>query len=389
MPNADADTYSLVKIPFPKGTYVIPMDEKQTDILNAYGFAHALLRNSTGIFRSIQPPAVNLTTELYGTTRFEGGPFLIWRESAPTVEQVKNSFPTVAVDRLQQISVVDNVLAIEEPTGILIIKGAYNWGETEDLLEDMSIPYSIITHENLESNPSILNDYNLVVDDCTGWNGNIEDGMISAIRTYVEEGGNIVFTDRAILEATKIFPGHITVGASLRGLWPSRVIQHADPPSQYWGSTEISIYTEHNGIVMKSASQDTKVLLRSDSYGPDRRILAAYFEYGEGLVELFAYHPIEQKTHSSLAYIFASSLYGNIFVGGKTTLPTPLPPRPVPIAVPPPAAPPPPPPPPSIPAAVALPAGYLFAGAFPLGLMAVLKSKLGIKLKRKIAVTAK
>jgi hypothetical protein len=390
--NTEADAYSLSKIPFPEGTYIIPMDGKQTDILKAYGFAHALLRNSTGVFRLIQPPNVNLTTELYGNALFEGGPFMVWKESGPIVEQVKTSFPTVTLDRLQSIHVSANVLVVDEPTNILIIKGAYNWGETEDLLNDMNIPYDLMDYAVLESSASsisILKQYNLVVDDCSGWNGNIQEEMIFAFQTYVEDGGNLVFTDRAILEAVKIFPGYVTTAGSLKGSWSSHVIQTGEPPSQYWGSTEISIYTELNGIVIETVGEGASALLYSSEYGIHQRILAAYFYYGDGLVELFAYHPKEQKIHSHLTYIYASALYGNLFIGGKTTLPPPSPSNQVPLVVPPPAVPPPPPPPPSIPIAVALPAGYLYAGALPLGLIAVLKSKLRLKLKRKIAVRAK
>lgn len=392
--SSEVEAYSLEKVPFPSGTYIIPMDEKQVDILRAYGFAHALLRNGTTLYRIIQPPDITLTTELHDTIVFKGGPFLIWDEFGATIDQVKKSFPTVTLDRIQDVFVSESVMAIEEPTRILIIKGNYNWGKTEVLLDDMEIPYEVKGYKEVESNTKILDGYNLVVDDCSGWwRAILPPEMISGFQEFVSNGGNLIFTDKAISDAKKIFPGYLTTASSARGSWKSRISQLGEPLSQYSGPLEVNIFTEGQGIVIESLAPDARALLYSEDYDGRKRILAAYFYYGKGLVAAFGYHPQEQSaslTGSSFSYIYASILYGNMFISGKVSLPPSSPPEPLPIAVPPPPTPPPPPPPP-IPTSVAVPAGYIFAGALPLGLISVLKSKLKIKLKakQKIAIRAK
>ncbi|MCK5547854.1 MAG: hypothetical protein KAI64_02500, partial [Thermoplasmata archaeon] len=231
--DSGAEAYSLEKVPFPSGTYVIPMDEKQVDVLKAYGFAHALLRNETTLYRIIQPPDAFMTTQIFDHDAFKGGPILIWKEFRPVVELVKESFPTVTLDTLREVFVSTNVLAIEEPTDILIVKGNYNWGMTEVLLDDMAIPYGIIGHRDLESNRTVMFDYNLVVDDCPGWwHDNISDGMVADFRSFVSDGGNAIFTDISILDAKKIFPGYFSTKVSVTGTMKSRIYELGTPMSQ-------------------------------------------------------------------------------------------------------------------------------------------------------------
>jgi hypothetical protein len=50
----------LVTITFPPDSYIIPMDDKQNDIIKSFGFVHALLRNNSFIYRIIEPPNVKI-----------------------------------------------------------------------------------------------------------------------------------------------------------------------------------------------------------------------------------------------------------------------------------------------------------------------------------------
>src|SRR5206468_8449161 len=93
------------------------------------------------------------------------------------------------------------------------------------------------------------------------------------------------------------------------------------------------------------------------------RILAAYFGYGNGTVEGFAYHPFEQ---TGAGHTFSSVLYGNTFVSAVPFLPPAPPPVPAALGLPPPPPPPPrpppPPPPPPPPARHPPSPGLLFRG---------------------------
>jgi hypothetical protein len=326
------------RIPFPEGSFVIPMDEKQTDLLRAFGLVHALLRN--------------------GGTTFSGGPILVWRAYRTQMDAAREAFPSVSVDTLYETTTIPSTLAVREPTRILLIKGPVNWGRTEEVLDDMGIPYDMVNTTEVEADPAVVSDYNLIVDDCPGWVHNfrstIPPHVADALRSVATRGDHLIFTDQALLDMDRVFPGKVRLGGAVTGLYTADVHIHSEAPAQFAGAEELNILTMGGGQVIKEVhALDGRVVLDTVRYPLDRwdpeaghyRIFAAYFFQGLGSVEGFAYHPPEQTEES---YVLASVLYGNRFVHTGLILPPPPPPAPltpVPLPATVPPAPPPPPPP--------------------------------------------
>jgi hypothetical protein len=309
--------YELETHTFPAGSFVIPMDDKQNDILKAFGFTHALLRNSTPIYRIIEPPDIIIETALHPAMElFAGGPILVMPGDAATVGAVRLRFPTVSLDNTITEFTSDMVDRIIKPTRILVIYGLY--GHTQDVLTDMGIPFTLTQTSEVEMNPGMLFDYDVIVDDCPGWYGFMPLVIVDIMRTIARDGGEIIFTDIALLDMELVFPGHVSVVTNVEGTWPCSMYRIPEFPGQYYGPSTLDIYTMGFGRVMGNIlDPEVRVMVDSNDYAGEYRILAAYFFFGAtpdapgGIVEGFGYHPGDQPPD---ARALASILYGNKFV---------------------------------------------------------------------------
>ncbi len=393
LPGGVAATRTIT-YPFIAGSYVIPMDGQQTDLLHAFGLVHAILRAGVPVYRVLSPPAVLLKVDpLAPRVAFDGGPFLVWGTYSAEFAAAAAGFPGVTYLRLAELEVLDRVLPIKKPTGVLILRGGFDWGHTGVLLDQLGIPYDLMTQAEFAADPGAIFRYALVVDDCNGWSGRYPgDAIADAFRIFVAGGGHAIFTDIALKDMEVLFPGHLSLFTSHRGTYNATVHTFGDAPSQYFGPDQISVYTEIDGVVMgPPVAEGVNVLLDLPNYPYGYqvayRILAADFAVGNGTVEGFAYHPFEQ---TGAGHTFSSVLYGNTFVSAVPFLPPAPPPEPIALGLPtpPPAppVPPPPPPPPSLPVVNLAYAGYLFSGFTGLGLADILRNRLKLRTREKIAV---
>ena len=395
LPGEAAGAARTIRYPFISGSFVVPMDAQQPDPLHAYGLVHALLRQGVPVYRVLTPPAVLLKIDPFGPrTVFDGGPFLVWGTYAQEFNATAAGFPRVAYARLAEFQILDHVLPIRKPTSVLVLKGGFDWGHTEVLLAQLGIPYDLKATADIVADPRILFDYALVIDDCNGWNG-VYPGtaVVDAFRIFVSNGGHAAFTDIALRDMEVIFPGHVTLFGGARGTFNATVHTHGDAVSQYFGPDTFPVYTEIDGIVMGlPLAEGVDVLLDLPDYPSGYRqtgyrILVADFAVGNGTVEGFAYHPFEQ---TGAGHTFSSALYGNTFVSAVPFLPPAPPPAPIALGLPtpPPAppVPPPPPPPPSLPVVNLAYAGSLFSGFTGLGLADILRNRLKLRSREKVAV---
>jgi len=338
-------------VTFPVDTLVIPMDEKQAERILVFGFVHALLRSPSPIkiFRVIEPPDVTLPTNLTATPKvFMGGPFLVFSGDAAKVTQVKNrpEFKHVTVGTLTAQQTLSNIFRVRDPTKILVVKGL--WGRTDITLDAMKIPYNITTREGLAANPAMIFDYSLIVVDCYGWSGSIPSQVASNIRSHVDGGNEVIFTDIAMKDMNSTFPGYVTLWgpqprSRLANAYAYNPPRKYDPakygasadrfppefPSQYYNpsprANELKVFTETAGYVVSTIPStrvnDVRILADSKGYGPagnQYAILAFYFEYGEGIVEGLAFHPQQQlkSVVGNNGYYAVYQFYGNKFVHG-------------------------------------------------------------------------
>ena len=338
-------------VSFPVGTFVVPMDEKQAERILVFGFVHALLRspNPIEIFRVIEPPNVTLSTDLTASPKpFAGGPFLILPSDASKVLAVMNrpEFKHVTVGTLTTQHVLDNIFRVRDPTKILVVKGL--WGRTDITLDSMKIPYDIATRENVTANPDMISAYSLIVVDCFGWNGNVPSQVAGILRSHIDSGNEVIFTDIALKDLDATFPGYVTLWGPQprdrvanayaysppRKYDPTKYGSSADRfapefPGQYYNSpprpNEMKVFTESAGYVVSSIPSgkvnDVRILADSKSYGSagnQYAILAFYFEYGNGIVEGLAFHPQQQvkSTVGDNGYYAVYQFYGNKFVHG-------------------------------------------------------------------------
>lgn len=322
---------------FPAGTYVIPMDEKQAALapgdVKVFGFIWALLNDGVDIYRIIQPPNVtlNTTTNPSGAV-YSGGVIFVMEAYGANITAQQATFSTVIVDNLTEPFTSNNVFVVDEPTKILVIDGL--WGFTYVTLDWMGIPYTKVSKATVEANATILLDYDLVVDDCWGWYNQMGGSIIppavaNNMRTMVSNGGELIFTDIALLDLVTVFPGYVSVAGPSSGAWLGNVQIHNPPltnfspeyPSQYPDnfSTTVKLYHPYGGYVVSGVSRpsDVRIVMDTSNYGGNYRILACYFPYGDGVVEGFAYHPQEQTvgyTGDNNSYVVSALLYGNKFV---------------------------------------------------------------------------
>ena len=304
---------------FSEGTSVIPMDGHQAERLEAFGFVHALLRENVMIFRIIQPPDVTLYTDANpaGAT-YSGGPILV---EDPIPPAVKAQFPAVTVHSLTQEFTSTNVFVSNEPTEILIIPGT--WGHSEKCLEWMGIPYVMRTKSEVEANPGLIQDYNLVVVDCAGWSRTVPSAVGNTIRDLVSEGGQAIFTCIALENLHAIFPGYVSVvsmgGENLTSYFDVHNV--GEFPSQYHGLSPVPIWTKWGGLIVDEALKpEVRIIVDTQDFAGEYRIGGFYFPYGKGVVEGFSFHPVDQEGE---ACILTASLFGNKFI--HSPMPEPLP----------------------------------------------------------------
>jgi len=153
---------------FPAGTFVVPMDDKQNDRVHVYGFIHEFLRTpSAQVARIIEPPDVSMQTALSPAGElYQGGPFLIDPALQPSVNNLlsNSTFAQVTVTQLTAPFTSNNIFFVRQATRILVIFGVF--GRTDLTLTRMGISYTLVQPSDVEQNPSILNQYTLIVDDC-------------------------------------------------------------------------------------------------------------------------------------------------------------------------------------------------------------------------------
>ncbi|HKM49943.1 MAG TPA: hypothetical protein VJZ75_02065 [Candidatus Bathyarchaeia archaeon] len=331
---------------FPAGTLVVPMDDKQNDRVHVYGFIHEFLRTpSAQVARIIEPPDVSMQTALSPAGElYQGGPFLIDPALQPSVNSLlsNSTFAQVTVTQLTAPFTSNNIFFVRQATRILVIFGVF--GRTDLTLTRMGISYTLVQPSDVEQNPSILNQYTLIVDDCPGWFGNPSSyaparsasiqAVYNTIQSRVQAGNEVIYTDIALQDLNSTFPGYINLAPGGAGSWVSTVHNPPDGfsgefPSQYYNpgpdANTIKVFTEGGGYVVSSIqpghASDVRILTDTDKFGVPFRpaILAFYFPYGNGIVEGLAFHPYEQlfPTYADENGYYATyEMYGNKFVHG-------------------------------------------------------------------------
>ena len=210
---------------FPSGTLLVPMDSKQNDRVHVYGFIHEFLRLTpdSRLARIIEPPDVTIQTALTPSgALYQGGPFLIDPGFTSQVNSLLSTpiFNGVTVTKLTAPFTSNNVDFITAPTKILVIFGVF--GRTDLTLTRMGINYTLIDPDALLDNPSIINQYSLIVVDCPGFYGNPSSytpdrrakiqTVYNTISTHVQAGNEVIFTDIALLDMNSTFPGYLNIG---------------------------------------------------------------------------------------------------------------------------------------------------------------------------------
>jgi len=333
---------------FPVGTFVVPMDGKQADRIRVYGFIHEFLRSAPGLqmARVIEPPDVSMQTALTPSGAvYQGGPFLIEDRFSAQVNALLSSvnFNKVTVTRLTAPFTSNQVFFVRQPTNILVIKGI--WGRTDLTLDQMKINYTLISPDDVLANPSIVNQYSLIVLDCPGWFGDPStftptvqaqvQAVYNNLRTHIQAGNEIIYTDIALKDLEQTFPGYVQlIGPNQGGNWAS--VMHNPPapsgtfpgefPSQYYNAgpnpNDITLVTAGGGYAVASVNpahtSDVRILMDSTKFGVPFRhaILGFYFQFGNGIVEGLGFHPQEQLPVGSAGFYAVEQVYGNKFVHG-------------------------------------------------------------------------
>jgi len=342
---------------FSPGTIVVPMDDKQNDRVHVYGFIHEFLRDNPGsqVSRIIEPPNVALQTDLTPAgVVYQGGPFLIDSSFMTDVNAMlmNSTFSKVTITQLTTTFTSNRVLLVTQATKILVISDGY-WGKTYLTLQRMGISYTQISTDDALANPSIVNQYTLIVLDSPGWYGNPSaysplhrsqiTAVYNAIQARVAAGNEVMYTDAAIFDLNSTFPGYVQLGnPGETGSWlgtmhnPSAGDSGFDSefPSQYYNPgpnpDAVTIFTEEgvgnwvpNGV-QAAHTDDVRILMDTTNYGIPKlpySILAFYFPYGNGIVEGLALQPYENlyPTYADYnGYYAIYQIYGNKFVEGIT-----------------------------------------------------------------------
>ena len=226
---------------FSPGTIVVPMDDKQVDRIHVYGFIHEFLRDNPGsaVARVIEPPDVTLQTDLTPAgVVYQGGPFLIDSSftSAVNAMLVNATFSKVTITRLQVTFTSNSIFFVRQPTRILVISDGY-WGKTFLTLGRMGISYTQVSTDQILADPSMINQYTLIVLDSPGWYGNPSaytplhrseiTAVYNTIQACVAAGNEVMYTDAAIFDLNSTFPGYIKLGNPVR----DRILEWYDAQS--------------------------------------------------------------------------------------------------------------------------------------------------------------
>ena len=310
-------------VSFPIGTHFIPMDDKQTDRLKAFGLAHLIARQGGVLHRVIEPPDVVLCSEAHPAGDvYRGGPIFILAEDSGILQNARAQFPSVTVDQLTQGITSDRVYQVRRGTNILLIQGVF--GRTELVLDDMGIPYTVAQRSEVAASPEIMDYFDLIVDDCPGWSGDVPSHVAYAMRERVAVGGEIIFTDIAIDDLNEVFPGYCMPVDNHDGTWEFTFHNVGEFLTQYSGPPSLPILTKGGGVMVSAVSEDVIVMLDAELYGSpgDYAVAGFYFRYWDGIVEGLAIHPPEQSPESR---VLTSTIFGNKFVHSISVIPTPEP----------------------------------------------------------------
>ena len=322
--------------------------------MHVYGLIHEFLRLVSGsnVARVIEPPDVTMQTALTPNgALYQGGPFLIDASYLSGLTNLHNEkiFSQVTYTTLTTAFTSNSIFFIRQPTKILVISDGY-WGKTFLTLTRMGINYTQVTTDQIMANPSLINQYSLIVLDSPGWYG-IPDkfstlknqeiiAVYNTIEARVKAGNEVMFTDAALLDLNATFPGYIQLGnIGETGSWQS--VMHnpakgsnfnAEFPSQYYGSgpnpNNVRIFTEEGAGywvptgVQPAHAQDVRILLDTTNFGTPTipyAILAFYFPYGNGIVEGLALQPYQQlyPIYADYnGYYAVYQIYGDKFVEG-------------------------------------------------------------------------
>lgn len=340
---------------FPAGTIVVPMDGKQNDRIHVYGLIHEFLKSApnTLLARVIEPPDVTLQTGLTPSGDvYQGGPFLIDSSFNSAINNMlsNSTFAKVTVTKLTTPFTSNKVFFVRQPTRILVIGDGY-WGKTFLTLRRMGISYNQVTTDQILANPSLINQYSLIVLDSPGWYGNpsaysgIHKSQILAvyntIQARVQAGNEVMFTDAALLDLNQTFPGYIKLGYQGEASNPSVTVYNPPSggfspefPSQYYNpgpNPNKAVILSEEGAgqwvpmgIQSAHAADVRILMDTTHYGYPHSatgyaVLAFYFPYGNGIVEGLAFQPYEQVYPSYAdqnGYYATYEIYGNKFVHG-------------------------------------------------------------------------
>ncbi len=353
----------LETITFLPGSIVVPFDDKQADRTAVFGFIHALLRNRAELLRIIEPPVVTLVTALNPSGAvYDGGVMLVDPQFASIISTVKSypDFANVTTTTLTTSFTSNAVFRVRVPTKILVIRGI--WGRTELTLAEMKFPqhkpeqgpfdpvrdaFDVIEREKIEADPSIIDNYTLIVVDCPGWFGNPPgsntpdqqatiNAIYAKIKARAEKGNEVIFTDIAIRDMDRIWPGKLNLetivgNQSIQATFHNPSIGNSfvpEFPSQYWNPppdpNTIRILAPGSGTFVTSVTDASKpevrVVIDTEEMNIPRRhgILGFYFEVGSGLAEGLALHPQEQTAPNAdeKGHFAIFQIYGNKFVHG-------------------------------------------------------------------------
>ena len=301
---------------------------------------------TANLARVIEPPDVTIQSALTPSgALYQGGPFLIDAQFAPQVSALLATpiFGGVTVTKLTAPFTSDRMFFVSQPTKILVIMGVF--GRTDLTLTRMGINFTMVDPDVVLNNPSIINQYTLIVLDCPGWYGNAASyypdrrakiqTVYSTISTHVQSGNEVIFTDIALLDMNATFPGYVNIAPGAAGSWVSTVYNapkggfQPEFPSQYFNAgtnpNSIKVFTEGGGRVVSSIlpahQSDVRILIDSDKFAVPFRhaILGFYFPFGNGIVEGLAFHPYEQlypNYADQNGYYATYEIYGNKFVHG-------------------------------------------------------------------------
>jgi hypothetical protein len=340
---------------FPSGTIVVPMDGKQNDRIHVYGLIHEFLKSTPNaqLARVIEPPDVTLQTQLTPSGDvYQGGPFLIDSSFATSVSTLLGNatFSKVTVTSLTASFTSTKIFFVRQPTRILVIGDGY-WGKTFLTLLRMGISFDQVTTDQILANPSLINQYTLIVLDSPGWYGNPSayvparraqiQAVYNTIQARVQAGNEVMFTDAALLDLNSTFPGYIQLGQAGEASTPTVTVYNParggfvpEFPSQYYNSgptpNKAKILTEEGAgqwvptAVPAAHASDVRVIMDTTNYGYPAphipyAVLAFYFPYGNGIVEGLAFQPYQQlypNYADQNGYYATYEIYGNKFVEG-------------------------------------------------------------------------